>query len=735
MTWSSGHGYCTIKRIGSAVFVNGKNLSRGSPTKLVAALLVIIPLLYLEPGLAADGTGSQVQRKIDYLTAAKLFPETSSNLLISRVDGTLPVWIVSSAAGPIGFIASTAEVTQSVGYSGQPIDILVGISMGARITGATLVEHNEPVLTLGISSDDISRYVSAFSGYDLSSTAIEAFQDSAGLPPIIARATVSTGVIRDAILRTARTIATGRGLLASKSASIDRVSFETQTWGELTRNGAVAHAAVSMTEAAQNFGPIANPLPVGNAPFIELWAAIIDPPTIGRNLLGQLAYTRGIASLGAGDTALFVASAGLHSHRGTDYQTTGVFERLEVIQDEKTIRLRKQDYLRLEKVALEDAPQFKELSLFRLGSASGLDATRPFRIEVNAERERLDGTVAGLRVPLAYALPREFILQSDGRGAETQEPLWISAWRRKPVTIGVVVAMISIVAVIFFAQEAFVRRPKVWLWTRTGFLLFTLIFLGWYANGQLSVVQVVAFFHALLNGFRWETFLIEPVIFVLWSFVALGLLFLGRGVYCGWLCPFGALQELLNEGAKRLGIRQIEVPFALQERLWAIKYTLFVVILGMSFYSMERALILAEAEPFKTAISMRFMRDWPFVIFALGLLTAGLFIERFFCRYLCPLGAALGIPAKIKLFDWLHRRPQCGRECRFCETQCTVGAIDPLGRINPNECILCLRCQVIMYDDHQCAILKRRVGRKSENTAEGQQVVQDVTHETPRRIL
>jgi NosR/NirI family nitrite reductase transcriptional regulator len=735
MTWSSGHGYCTIKRIGSAVFVNGKKLSRGSPTKLVAALLIMIPLLYLEPGLAADATGSQVQRKIDYLTAAKLFPETSSNLLISRVEGTPPVWIVSSAAGPIGFIASTAEVTQSVGYSGQPIDILVGISMGARITGATLVEHKEPVLTLGISSDDISRYVSAFSGYDLSSTAIEAFQDSAGLPPIIARATVSTGVIRDAILRTARTIATGRGLLASKSASIDRVSFETQTWGELTRNGAVAHAAVSMTEAAQNFGPIANPLPVGNAPFIELWAAIIDPPTIGRNLLGQLAYTRGIASLGAGDTALFVASAGLHSHRGTDYQTTGVFERLEVIQDEKTIRLRKQDYLRLEKVALEDAPQFKELSLFRLGSASGLDATRPFRIEVNAERERLDGTVAGLRVPLAYELPREFILQTDGRGAGPQEPLWISAWRRKPVTIGVVVAMISIVAVIFFAQEAFVRRPKVWLWTRTGFLLFTLIFLGWYANGQLSVVQVVAFFHALLNGFRWETFLIEPVIFVLWSFVALGLLFLGRGVYCGWLCPFGALQELLNEGAKRLGIRQIEVPFALQERLWAIKYTLFVVILGLSFYSMERALVLAEVEPFKTAISMRFMRDWPFVIFALGLLTAGLFIERFFCRYLCPLGAALGIPAKIKLFDWLHRRPQCGRECRFCETQCTVGAIDPLGRINPNECILCLRCQVIMYDDHQCAILKRRVGRKSENTAEGQQVVQDVTHETPRRIL
>ena len=118
--------------------------------------------------------------------------------------------------------------------------------------------------------------------------------------------------------------------------------------------------------------------------------------------------------------------------------------------------------------------------------------------------------------------------------------------------------------------------------------------------------------------------------------------------------------------------------------------------------------MLAEVEPFKTAIMMTFWREWPFVMFALALLIAGLFIERFYCRYLCPLGAALAIPAKLKLFDWLHRRPQCGRECRFCETQCTVGAIDTLGRINPNECILCLRCQVIMNDADRCVVLQRR---------------------------
>jgi NosR/NirI family nitrite reductase transcriptional regulator len=511
------------------------------------------------------------------------------------------------------------------------------------------------------------------------------------------------------------------------------VSFEARSWSELTGDGSIAHAVLDMAGAAQRFGPIANPIPAETAPFVEVWAAVLDPPTIGRSLLGQRAYTRHMGALGVGDTALLIAGAGLHSYRGTDYLSAGVFERLEVIQGDKTIRLRKEDYLRLDKLALSDTPQFKELSLFRLGAATGFDPAQPFRIEVTAERGRVDGTAASLRVPLTYELPRKYLLPPS-MSAAAEEPLWVSAWRRKPVTIGIVAVMITLVAVIFFAQEAFVRRPRLWLWTRTGFLLFTLVFLGWYANGQLSVVQVVAFFHSLLNGFRWETFLIEPVIFILWSFVALGLLFLGRGVYCGWLCPFGALQELLNEAAKRLGIRQIEVPFSLQERLWAIKYTLFVLILSLSFYSMERALIFAEVEPFKTAISMRFVREWPFVVFALGLLTAGLFIERFFCRYLCPLGAALGIPAKMKLFDWLHRRPQCGRECRFCETQCTVGAIDPLGRINPNECILCLRCQVIMCDESQCMVLKRRTGRRTETSVEGGQVRGDPANDAPGRM-
>jgi NosR/NirI family nitrous oxide reductase transcriptional regulator len=100
------------------------------------------------------------------------------------------------------------------------------------------------------------------------------------------------------------------------------------------------------------------------------------------------------------------------------------------------------------------------------------------------------------------------------------------------------------------------------------------------------------------------------------------------------------------------------------------------------------------------------------VLYAVGLLAAGLFVERFFCRYLCPLGAALAIPGRLRLFEWLKRRKQCGFECQLCAKRCTVQAIHPLGHINPNECIYCMQCQVIYWDDATCPpLILKRSGR------------------------
>jgi len=233
-------------------------------------------------------------------------------------------------------------------------------------------------------------------------------------------------------------------------------------------------------------------------------------------------------------------------------------------------------------------------------------------------------------------------------------------WQLKTGEVIVLGLALAVLTMIFFFQDWLVKRPKLTEHVRIGFLTFTLFGIGWYFNAQLSVVNILAMFNALVSGFDWGYFLMEPLIFILWGSVAAALLFWGRGPYCGWLCPFGALQELINKIAKAFNIKQVLVPWFLHERIWTFKYLIFLVLFGVSLYSLEWAERLAEVEPFKTAIILKFVREWPYVIFAIALLIPGIFIERFYCRYLCPLGAALAIPGKMRMFSWLKRYKECG---------------------------------------------------------------------------
>ena len=659
---------------------------------VVIALLFSATLAQARPGV---GLVSEEVTTPDQTVAARVMGVETPVQIVRHDDG-VPGWAITQNGQILGYIGSTWEIAGSVGYSGRPLEVLVGVDPAGRISGAWLARHSEPVLTLGISDQDIAAYIGGFAGHDLHKAAHDT-----DLPDAISRATVSTGVIRDGILRTARTLAAGRGLIASASG-IDRVGFTPMDWPTLLSMGALVEARASMAEAAAAFADAEVPISPGEDDFLRLWVGLVDSPTIGQNLLGQQEFTAAVGNLAAGESALVLISRGLFSPRGTAWRRSGTFERIVIRQNDTVWQPVVESHHRVKRLRIDGAPEVKEISLFRLPAT--IDPLQTLRVEVAANRPTASGN-ARMTVGVDYRLPSAFRTTPP-----KERPLWQLNWQARIGQITFVVAMLAVLGLIFLAQEWIVRRPRLWRGLRLGFLTVTFVVLGWWFNAQLSVVQVVAFLHALLSGFRWETFLIEPLIFLLWGFVALGLLFWGRGVYCGWLCPFGALQELLNAAAVRLGVRQYAPPRALHERLWMIKYTAFVAILALSFYSMHDALILAEIEPFKTAISLRMVRAWPFVLFVVILLGAGLFVERFFCRYLCPLGAALAIPAKLKIFDWLHRRPQCGRECRFCTTRCTVGAIDEVGRINPNECVLCLRCQVIMHDHSQCLVLKRRPG-------------------------
>lgn len=323
-------------------------------------------------------------------------------------------------------------------------------------------------------------------------------------------------------------------------------------------------------------------------------------------------------------------------------------------------------------------------------------------------------------------------------GAEpSQQPVWVYVWKERLFQIVVLSLGLFLLMLILVFQDWLVQHPKLLSRIRTGFLIWTVVFIGWYTLAQLSIVNVLTFVGSIIHGFSWDSFLIDPMLFLLWGFVAMTLLLWGRGVYCGWLCPFGALQELLFRLGQRFRIKSYEFPDSVHQRLWAVKYLVLLALFGISLQSLATAERMAEVEPFKTAFALRFMREWTFVVYAAGLLGISLFVRKFYCRYLCALGAALTYPARFRIFDWLRRRKECGRPCQICAEECEVQAIRPTGEINPNECHYCLDCQVTYFNDQKCppVVEKRRKRERfsSANPGKSAPVLVDPPVSSPKK--
>ncbi|MBI1905889.1 MAG: 4Fe-4S binding protein [Rhodocyclales bacterium] len=504
-----------------------------------------------------------------------IFPEADA---FGDFGGTPPAAPVTRNGAQIGYVFFTNDVLRIPAYSGRPINTLIGISMDGRIAGLAIVQHEEPILAVGITEERLARYVAQYQG---------------------------------------------------KSAH-DKVVIGAPRPGHLAIDG-ISGATITV---------------------------MVENATVMR-AAGEFAMSRGIGPVGEGGEA----------PDGVAASTRPPVVTIAAPSESPTMR-----------------------------TATRLDAA--------PSAAALTGAALGGR------------WNSPG-----EEPVWVAIWHQRVFEIGVLLVGLVALTFILMFQDWLARHPNALIRVRTGFNVYALFFLGWWGLAQLSVINVLTFVNAAMHGFRWETFLIDPMLFILWSFVAVTLLLWGRGVYCGWLCPFGALQELMLIVSRRLKLPQWEFSDAVHERLIAVKYVILIMLFGVSMQSLAEAALYAEVEPFKTVISMRFDREWPFVTYALALIVLSLFNRKFFCKYLCPLGAALAIPGRFRLFDWwLRRRKECGTPCQVCASRCPVRAIRPTGEINANECHYCMDCQVIYYNDKMCVPLidrrKRRETRVKQASAD-----------------
>ncbi|TAA56483.1 NosR/NirI family protein [Shinella sp. JR1-6] len=692
-------------------------------------LVVLFTLLAAMPAVSMAEAASRLAEYLPKAQPSDLFPGADRFGEPAGEPPIAPVWRGEVLAG---YAYLNSDFTSATGYSGKPIHILAGIDPQGVLHGFKLVHHQEPIVLIGIPEEKVVAALDTLIGRDIGRVAA-----GADRPPqvdIVSGATVTVLVMGDSVVRSAvRLIRSGRlggdaAVGAAPPAEIRKLKTEAgaaRSWEELVGDGSIRGLGLSVGEVSEAFARAgedkAAQHPETRSPedrFISLYIAPASVPEIGLSLLGKEGYERLRAKLRPGQQAILVAGDGAYSFKGSGYVRGGIFDRIELMQDGQGVRFRDRGHTRLADIAAEGAPPFREIALFTVPEDLVFDVTAPWELQLLVQRSWSVRDKAVLPFDLGYSLPDRYVTvekakpvpvatteaepQAAAPFADESEPLWMQMWRMNTVEIGITAFALLLLTVIFFFQDWLVRRPVLHVWVRRSYLAFVLVWLGWYANAQLSVVNVLTFTNALITGFNWEFFLSAPLIFILWATVAAGLLFWGRGPFCGWLCPFGALQELTNNFAQWLKVPQIKVPFWLHERLWPVKYILFLGLFGLSFYSVALAEVFAEVEPFKTAIILKFARDWPFVIFALTLLSLGLFIERFYCRYLCPLGAALAIPGRIRMFEWLKRWPECGSPCQRCAKECPVQAIHPEGQINVNECIYCMHCQELYHDDHRC---------------------------------
>jgi len=695
------------------------------------ASLVLLCLAYISPAHAAG----DLQTYLPKISPAEFFPGADR---FGPPQGDPPIMPVYRGDQLQGFVFLNSDFANAVGYSGKPIHMLAGIDPNGVITGVKLVDHKEPIVLVGIPEARIVGAMNALIGKDMKPVA-----RGAESPPqidIVSGATVTVLVMSDSVVRAAsKLIRSGRlgggggapaaAALPQVIKTLDLEQSEIRDWESLVGDGSLRRFHLGIGDVNEAFAKSGNaaasqyPEP-GDASddFIDLYAALVTAPTVGRSLLGEDGYRRLKDALKPGQQAIVVAGNGPYSFKGSAYVRGGIFDRIEILQEGNSTRFRDRNHTRLGALAAAGAPEFREIGLFVTPPEFTLDPTQPWQLQLLVQRSLGGRDKAFLTFDLNYTLPDRYIRReqravtvpenaaapassapvANAPPQEVDEPLWMRIWRSSTVSIGITGFMLAALTGIFFFQNLLVRRPVLYTWVRRGYLAFVLVWLGWYANAQLSVVNVVTFTNALVTGFHWEYFLAAPLIFILWAATAGGLLFWGRGPFCGWLCPFGALQELTNTVAKWLKVPQITVPWGLHERLWPVKYVIFLGLFGLSLYSVDMAERFAEIEPFKTAIILKFARQWPFVLYAVALLVIGLFIERFFCRYLCPLGAALAIPGRIRTFEWLRRWQECGSPCQRCAKECPVQSIHPEGHINVNECIYCMHCQELYHDDHRC---------------------------------
>jgi transcriptional regulator of nitric oxide reductase len=681
---------------------------------------------------------------VNAITLKKSDVETylANKYIVGDINPDVPVWplFVRDAADenqkPVlfGYAFESVDFEPVRGYGGKPINILVCIDTQGSFIEVRLLDHREPLFRSEAGIAKLSGFAAQYTGlsihhdiqiYDFK--AKTARDDKYAALHGVQAGTVSVRAIDRTIIQSATSVARahieaaktgtivgeGNAVALSKGSLYD-APVKPLTLSQMMTRGMVETASLTRAQIEKAFagtkaaGADKQAQSQPQEVAIQFHIALVSVPSIGRNLLDDEGW-RLVGANRRDGQALMISESGPLSK--VLYESQRIADDIPFVlqQDGKAIKLRSMAYDKGLKVP--GYPTTTRAHFLIVDSATPLNPHHPF--DLSFKMGRRFGSFPNQFTYVEFPLPYSF----HGWRASVSAMLdadWVDIWSKRLVDIGVLVTGLVILSVALIRQRSTSSDSMRLSKFRIAYLLFTLIVIGWMFQGQLSIVNITASLDAIASGNDLSFLLTDPMTIILWIFVAITLFVWGRGTFCGWLCPFGAFQELVSLVVQKCGIKPRRLRSTLDAKLKWIKYGVLVAVIGSIWVAPNTTELAIEVEPFKTAISLYFVRDWPYVVWAVGLLALSVFVYRGYCRYICPLGAALAALNPLRRWGWIARREECGTPCQTCRHRCEYQAISPVGKVDYSECFQCLDCVAIYQDDKHCLPLIQERKREAK---------------------
>ncbi len=658
-----------------------------------------------------------------------------------------------------GYAFESLDFEPVRGYSGKPIDVLVAMDLTGSFIDLRLVDHKEPFFNNPTGTTRLGTFTAQYTDLSLHHTVrihdwrspTKRDEQSADLQGVN-HGTVTTKAIDRSIFASAAKVALAKldpsiAAAAAARRRSTRESFRPLAWDDLIERGMVRTTVVTLADIERAYANVNEPGGgklegiTPDTPVLTFQVALLGIPSIGRNLLdvegwrylntsrrksqallvtesGPLANVMDAVprpivpdARSTGDPRLAAQAADI-SATPSPPPSEDAIRALRVPDELPFVLLQNGKPLKFSSIPYDKGlkvpgyPRATKAYFLVIDKATPLDPTQPFELSFRIGRRfgtnQIMNHIEKREFPLAYEFHGWRAMMYDWWDTDWSSIDWIKVWLSRWMEIAALVIGLGVLTIALISQLRTSATARTLMIFRTAYLIFTLGFIGWTAQGQLTIINITAALESLKGGGDLGFLMNDPISVILWLFTGVTLLVWGRSTFCGWLCPFGALQELVSLIANRLGLHQRRLRAALDAKLKWIKYLVLAVILGSVFVAPSFSELAVKVEPFETAISFYFMRDWPYIVWAVVCLAFGLFLYRGYCRYICPLGAALASVNLLQRWNWIARREECGTPCQSCRHRCEYQAIAPDGKIAYSECFQCLDCVAIYQDKERC---------------------------------